>query len=838
MATIKENKFYSALENIFTGANIEGESGYVNLLKIKSSYYKLILGQFKKDVDNEQMITDSFKEEFFDKLYSFFEKYFSESGSVYFVKTANWQRVYEQVYTDNKDVVLFWKTHMLYYVKSDILFQSIDVEIEDEESKQKYNFFFDVGSLKAKQNNEKKALVFTFREVKEEKNSEEVLNKKQGKKTFVFDVAYSERGKKTKIDDIVKKSKIPEVIIENAFATFRKQSEVDFFINKNAEKFLTEQLDMYLHQILLHEENKFEQKRLDQIKTIKVFANKIINFISQFEDELVRIWNKPKFALDSNYVVTIDKLSKEILEKIAKHKNLSEQIKEWQGLGMVDESFNFSKRKDKYKFLPIDTKFFKDLEIEILGLFDDIDDALDGRLIHSENYQALNTLQEKYKGTVQCVYIDPPFNLDKNADFDYKVNYKDANWATLLENRIRIAHKLLSNKGNIFVRCDDNGNAIVRMLLNDIFGKENFRNEIIINRFQKKSNGITNTTESLFLYSKSELAKLNTINKARQCIYCKKENESKWQWSHSAGASKIPKKFLIDDNWVSLFPPKGRHWTNAQEKIDELTKNGQMRINNSISYIDSNNKRHNFCPERLQDAEVSIDDNWTDIAGYEFGVYTFQNFSTQNSEILLKRVIELSTKENDLVVDFFAGSATTQAVAQKLDRKWIGVEMGVHFNNIDVPRIKLVLNGDKKYISKNDDIVTKKGGFFKYYSLEQYEDTLRNMRYKNYNQNTLFATEKKTFEQYVFYADQKFAHVLELEKDKLEVDFDKLYPNIDFAETISNLLGMPIKKITKTSVILQDKEEIREIKTDYKNMTSEEKLAFVRLLKPLLWWEN
>jgi adenine-specific DNA-methyltransferase len=486
MSKLNEIKFYQSLENIFTGAEIEGDSGYVNLLKIKSKYYKIILEQFKKDVDNEPIITDSFKEEFFDKLYSFFEKYFSESGSVYFVKTANWQRVYEQVYTDNKDVVLFWKTHMLYYVKSDILFQSIDVNIVDDESKQEYNFFFDVGNLQAKQNNEKKALIFTFKEVKEEKTSEEVLNNKQGKKIFVFDVSYSEKGTKTKTDGIIKATKIPEHIIEKAFATFKKQSEVDFFINKNAEKFLTEQLDMYLHQILLNEENKFEQKRLDQLKTIKTFALKIIKFISQFEDELVRVWNKPKFALNSNYVITIDKLSDEIIGKIAKHENLQEQIKEWQELGMVDESFDFAKRTEKEKFLPIDTKYFKDLEIEILSVFDNLDEALDGRLIHSENYQALNTLSEKYKEKVQCIYIDPPFNLGKNADFDYKVNYKDANWATLLENRLRFAHKLLSDTGSIFVRCDYNGNFIVRCLLDEIFGKENFRNEIAVNRFQKK----------------------------------------------------------------------------------------------------------------------------------------------------------------------------------------------------------------------------------------------------------------------------------------------------------------------------------------------------------------
>ena len=104
------------------GADIEGEGGFVNLLKIKSKYYKKILCIFKKEVEKNPIIP-SFKEDFFDRLYSFFEKYFSECGSIYFTKTAFSDKVYEKIYTDNKDVVLFWKTNMLYYVKSDILFK-------------------------------------------------------------------------------------------------------------------------------------------------------------------------------------------------------------------------------------------------------------------------------------------------------------------------------------------------------------------------------------------------------------------------------------------------------------------------------------------------------------------------------------------------------------------------------------------------------------------------------------------------------------------------------------------------------------------------------------------
>ena len=216
------------------------------------------------------------------------------------------------------------------------------------------------------------------------------------------------------------------------------------------------------------------------------------------------------------------------------------------------------------------------------------------------------------------------------------------------------------------------------------------------------------------------------------------------------------------------------------------------------------------------------------------------DFNTQKPEKLLERILLASSNDNNLILDFFTGSATTIATAHKLGRKWLGVEMGDHFDTVDLPRMKTVLSakisGISKELEKNSKL--KKGGFFKYYSLEQYENTLRNMKYKDYNQDKLFATEKKTFEQYVFYADQKFAHVLEVGKEKLEIDFDKLYPNIDFAETLSNLLGLPIKNITKNSVVLQDGESEKEVKTDYQNMTDDEKVKFLQVLKPLIWWGN
>lgn len=806
---VNEKRFYDALENLFVGAKIEGEGGYVNLLKIKSEYYKKILEQFKKEVEEEQIITDSFKEEFFDKLYSFFEKYFSESGSVYFVKTANWQRVYEQVYTDNKDVVLFWKTHMLYYVKSDILFQSMNIEVTDDETGISYSFYFDVGTLQNKKNNEKKEIVFTFREVKEEND----------KKIYIFDVAYSERGTKTKIDDIVKKTKIPEEILEKAFRMFKKQSEVDFFINKNAKKFLEEQLDMYLHQILLAEENKFEQKRLDQLKTIQKFAKKIIAFISQFEDELVRVWNKPKFVLNSNYVITLDKLSDEIINKIANHPNLQEQIKEWIELGIVEEGFDFNKRDNKkHKYLPIDTKYFKDLELDILALFDNLDEALDGRLIHSENYQALNTLLPKYKEKVQTIYIDPPFNT--GSDFDYIDKYQDSSWLTLMNDRIKLGKEFLRNNGSFYLHLDYRANHLGKVLMNQIFGEENFINEIIwrfgwVSGYKTTANMFIRNHQTILFYKKEKL----TFNKDEAYV----EYQTIPYKQYSECFSQFLKNLNLEHSNIDIKKTK---LTFFGDKVYKFEKNRSEIINQKYPLEDIWNG--NEYDENLDSIMIKSFVNEKVVNAKEL---------TQKPESLLKRIISISSSQGSIIFDFFSGSGTTINTAHKLKRKWIGVEMGDYFYTTILPRLKETINGKSRRepcgISKQ--INWEGGGFFKYYELEQYEDTLRNMRYKDNTPTDLFDT-KKAFEQYIFLADEKFAHVLKVNGDNLEIDFDNLYPNIDFAETISNLLGLPIKKITKTSVILQDGEREKEIKTDYKNMSNDEKLEFIRLLRPLLWW--
>jgi len=504
----KERRFYDSLRDIFVGAKVEGESGYINLMKIKSRYFeKGVFPQLQKDIEEALKPFPDFREELFDKLYTFFSRYFSESGSIYFRYTPLHQNVYEKVYTDDKDVMLFWKTRMLYYVKTDRLFNNLEIEIDG------LKFFFDVSVLQHKKANEKRQIIYEFK-------------KKRNDGVLVFTVTYSERGRKTKVNDILRELnkrgiKVKEEVLERAFRLFEKQSEVDYFINKNAKAFLEEQFNLWLYQYVFSGQSQWTEQRIKQVQVLKDIAFKIIAFISQFEDELVKIWNKPKFVLNSNYVITLDRIAEKdkkltLINRILGHKNFNQQVNEWKELGIVEGGFRKSKiiendlngehLNEKYRHLPIDTKYFKDLELEIIGLFDDLDNSLDGWLIKSENYQALNTILPKFKEKVQTIYIDPPFNTGE--DFFYIDKFQDSTWLTLMFNRIYFVRDLLSKKGNFYVHLDRNANYYGRILCENAIGRDSFKAEISwdtcgLTGFKSSPNNWIKNSDSILHYCKS-----------------------------------------------------------------------------------------------------------------------------------------------------------------------------------------------------------------------------------------------------------------------------------------------------------------------------------------------
>ncbi|MDO9567523.1 MAG: site-specific DNA-methyltransferase [Candidatus Desulfaltia sp.] len=699
-------------------------------------------------------------------------------------------------------------------------------------------FYFDAKSIENKKANEKRSLVFELKKVREDG-------------TIAFDVAYSERGRKTKTDEILTALKkkgvaIKEEELEKAFRVFGKQSEVDFFINKNARAFLKEQFKLWSYQYFWDGAKEWSAERVDQLQILKNIAFKVIDFISQFEDELVKIWNKPKFVRNSNYVITLDRIISachceepansadklrddeaiSLVEKTLKARGIKEQIKEWLELGIVDASFKVNDVLEtdltgthlakKYEHLPIDTKYFKDLELEILALFDDLDNQLDGWLIKSENYQALNTILPKFKEKVQTIYIDPPFNTGK--DFPYVDKFQDSSWLSLMRDRINSGINFLRKDGSFWLHLDDNAN---------IFGKELIKSKFSqIDEIIFDTNATKDVEADLFSYKSFGD---NFQLKHQTIFYCHNDKYLfRKLWKPNRNTTELGLGWLDLIAFPRITSPK--KITDFEFKIEKWTNNkfglNSVTINEKI---------------------FPVGDIWNDIFSFtqsEMRVSeSFSFTSSQKPENLLRRIIQSSSEQRDIVLDYFLGIGTTTAVAHKLNRRWIGVEMGNHFNEMYETedgkklgvkgRMKWVLFGDRNmslpdierrpHLSK--DINWQGGGFFKYYELEQYEESLANCKYED---GDLFTRPNSApYQEYVFMKDEKMLKVLEIdyENNKVNVDLTKLYPSIDIAETLSNLTGKWIKAVRKDEVEFSDGTKINTRDLDYK------------LIKPLIWWE-
>ncbi|MCL4473062.1 MAG: site-specific DNA-methyltransferase [Actinobacteria bacterium] len=810
----KEENFFKALQEVFVGVKIEGEGGFINLMRIKSRYYSQIEKLLKADIDKTVKKYPAFREELFDKLFSFFSRYFSESGSILFNSTPFHNNVYEKVYTNEQDVILFWKTHMLFYVKTDNIFRSLPIEFDD------LKLFFDASTMQGKRANEKRSLVFDLKNIRTDG-------------VIVFAVNYSKGGAKTKHDVILKelkkkKIRISEEQLLKAFKIFNRQSQVDYFINKNANAFLKEQFKLWSYQYFWVGANDWSKDRINELQVLKDIAFKTIDFISQFEEELVRVWNKPKFVRNSNYVITLDRIGDlAVVNKILKAGGMKDQIKEWQALGIADKKFKASdifksgskekKIEKKFAHLPIDTKHFKALENEILSLFNDLDNQLDGWLIKSENYQALQTILPKFQGKIQSIYIDPPFNT--GDDFPYLDKFKDSSWLSLMNDRLSAGFEFLNSDGSFWLHLDDNANDYGKELIK---GKFSQLTEIIFD-----TNATKDEEADLFGYKSFGD---NFQLKHQTLFYCRNDKYLfRKLWKPNRNTTNL------NIGWLDLiaFPKKV-----APKKIADFEYKIEKWNDGSLEL------------EKVEIPEgeklFPVGDIWNDIFSFtqsEMRVSeSFSFTSSQKPENLLRRIIQSTTEKDQIVMDYFLGIGTTTAVAHKLGRKWIGIEMGDHFEEIYETekgqrlgvkgRMKWVLNGDRNisclesdrrpHLTK--DVGWQGGGFFKYYELEQYEEALDNCKYEDCD---LFNVPGRSpYNEYVFMKDEKMLAAMEVDekKNRAVVDLSKLYPDIDIAESLSNLSGRMIKHIDGKKTEFDDGSEIDISELDYKK------------IKPLIWW--
>jgi adenine-specific DNA-methyltransferase len=294
-------------------------------------------------------------------------------------------------------------------------------------------------------------------------------------------------------------------------------------------------------------------------------------------------------------------------------------------------------------------------------------------IVFGDNLQFLKTCYHnadelvvgRIKGKVKLIYIDPPFGTGDEYEGNsgqrgYTAKRKNADFVEFIRRRLIVAKEVLADDGIICVRQAHQFGHYIKIVMDEVFGKSLFQNELVVNRIKKNvtkkgRRTIPHAVDNIYVYFKSDQSKFHHILKKLE-----KQKKGYWHSMDSAGVSG-PRQAVIDG--VTYFPPKGTHFKFTQKEVDRRVEEKTIRVNPKT-------KKPQYWVEPK--TELTLDTNWTDIPGYTFK----HNYPTENSEKLLERIILLGSEEGDLVMDFFAGSGTTAAVAEKLGRRWIVCDIG------------------------------------------------------------------------------------------------------------------------------------------------------------------
>lgn len=429
---------------------------------------------------------------------------------------------------------------------------------------------------------------------------------------------------------------------------------------------------------------------------------------------------------------------------------------------------------------------------------------------------ALASLLKRYEGKVKCIYIDPPYNTG-NDSFNYNDNFNHSTWLTFMKNRLELARKLLRDDGVIFVQCDDNEQAYLKVLMDDIFGRKNFIGNIVPvmnpRGRQESAYPIAKSHEYMLMYSKKEdnasLYNFGVIkNRGKEKEYrllslrksgnasLRKDRPSMYYPIYfNKDTNEIYTVSRKVKNEIEIFPIKSNgvqgRWRWQKENVKNNIKMLVCKLNSKKQY-DIYSKDYLIKDGIVKGEKTKtflVDSNIINDKAKEHLIELFNKevFSYPKSEFLLHHIIEISTSENDIVLDFHLGSGTTAAVAHKMGRRYIGIEQMDYIKDITVERLKKVIEGEQGGIS--EAVNWQGGGSFVYCELLEDAQYLVNRVQKASGHNISQIKEEiyndKRIVPYITKADLQKAEE-EFEKASLEdkkkillslIDKNKLYVN-------------------------------------------------------------
>lgn len=805
--------------------------------------------------------TNALEQEVFSHLASFFKRYYKAGD---FISLRRYKKDVYAIPYEGEEVKLHWANHDQYYIKTSEYLKNYAFKTKDGRL-----VHFQLKEASTEQNNNKTQgdqerrfaiyteqpvevvdgslyINFTYephkKTVKQEDLEADAIKVIQDKVaglaedfSAIFDKAPTEKNKN-------------RTIIEKHLGSFISRNSFDYFIHKDLGGFLSRELDFYIKNEVLYiddintENPAFFTAQLSKIKALKTVASKIITFLAQIEDFQKKLWLKKKFVISTNYCITLDRIPEEYYAEIAASQA---QLKEWKEL--YDVSITSAEQLAGEPFLVLDTKHFsEEFKDKLLGEFDNLDEETNGLLINSENFQALNLMQEKYQESISLNYIDPPYNTSA-SEILYLNGFKNASWMSLIENREILSKKLLSDLSVKIVAIDDTEFNNISFILREIHTDKDINN-VIVNHHPAGA-GLTGTNIS----TTHEYAIFLTPKNKKVLFGEKKE----------AGIGKIgfirtgtaesnlrigrPNSFyavLVDNNYNVVGiekPPKINQSYPEENTVDGFiriypkSKDGTERVwrrsyESCLKEIENNNIvcSSNFSLSLISDNEESskpIFSNWTDTK-YNAGVHgtnVLTNiigkplFSYPKSVFNLYDCINYSTDKDSLILDYFAGSGTTGHATIKLNRedggsrKYILVEMGGYFDTVTKPRIQKVIYTDSWKDGKPQD---REGisQLVKYQVLESYEDALNNLQLPDKPSESLLNFDEQAQEEYLlnYMLDvESREHLFNIQMFRNPFNYqlkvtenNELVPTkVDLVETFNYLIGLYVERMQRVGDI-------------------------------------
>lgn len=822
--------------------------------------------------------------EVFSHLAKFFSRYY-EGGD--FISKRRYKDDAYAIPYSGEEVKLYWANADQYYIKTSEYFKNYSFVLPT--SRRKVHFV--LRDADTEQNNNKAA---NNMERRFQLCEEDCIAEEDGELNIFF--TYELMPKTTKQDALIKdaEAKIISSFAEGKYVDFAElvnekvpteknkertllmkhlqdytaKNNFDYFIHKDLGGFLRRELDFYIKNEVMFLDDldaTHIMEHLAQVKAIKLVGEKIITFLAQLEDFQKKLWLKKKFVVGCDYCITLDRIPRTLYPEIIAN---DEQHKEWVRLFAIDEikgdmmTEGYSeplteKFLEDNPFLVLDTKFFSaEFKHKLVGSMEKVDEECNGLLINSENFQALELLQEKCSERVQNIYADPPYNTSA-SEIMYKNSYKHSSWLSLLGDRIRLGKKLLLDSGIQCTTIDDVEQSRLSLLLQDTFAE---LPEAVTIRIKPSGRPIPNgfaISHEYALFSKKNLgtsiARL-THSEEQAARYREKDDKGRFLWEllRKAGSNsfrenrptmyyplfvntnslivRLPKmryeertsEFVLEEQPLAdeqiVFPIKddgkeGRWYYGVERAVNEQHELKAVR-NNRSSFDIYRRRRPN---EGVQpttswiDSKYSATEHGTDLLKRLFGQQ--EKFSYPKSVYAVEDCLRVSGMQSkSIALDYFAGSGTTGHAVINLNRedngnrKYILCEMAEYFNSVTKPRIEKVIYSEDW---KDGKPVSRKGisQCFKYIRLEQYEDTLNNLQPKNQrldfdNENGKGDFEETYFLRYMLDTETK-GDLFNLEwfknpfamSIKTTKDNELVDTHVDMVETFNYLIGLNVETL-------------------------------------------